>query len=370
MLVTNNQFSNKFKGATVLITGHTGFKGAWLTAWLKMLGANLIGISLDSPTNPCHFKAGNLANGMLDLRIDIRERDALESAIISNQPDYLFHLAAQSLVRKSYSDPLETWNTNVIGTLHVLEALRKLDKSCSAVIITSDKCYDNVEWVWGYRETDALGGPDPYSASKGAAELAIRSHVKSYFPKQTSKVRIASARAGNVIGGGDWAADRIIPDCVKAWSEGSIVKLRNPHATRPWQHVLEPLSGYLALAIAINEQPELHGESFNFGPPAQQNHSVLELVQKMSNYWNSVRWEDISSSVNGPYESGLLKLNCDKALHSLKWQAVMGFEDTVRMTAQWYKSFYEESCEISALTSSQIDAYSQIAQQKGLSWAL
>ena len=358
-----------FQDKTVLVTGHTGFKGAWLTSWLKGLGPKVVGIALDPPTKPSHFTSANLADGMVDLRIDIRDRLALEEAIVAAQPDFVFHFAAQALVRRSYEDPMETWETNVLGTLHLLEALRKLDKSCAAVIITSDKCYDNVEWVWGYRETDAIGGPDPYSASKGAAELAIRSHIKSYFPKATSKVRIASARAGNVIGGGDWAVDRIVPDCVKAWSADKLAELRNPHATRPWQHVLEPLSGYLSLAIALTHRPELHGEPFNFGPQAKQNHSVLELVQQMALHWEQVRWNDISSSTAGPYESGLLKLNCDKALHYLQWHAVMGFEDTVRMTAEWYRSYYEKPTNISATTNAQIVSYSAIAKEDGLAWA-
>ena len=360
---------NSFNGSTVLITGHTGFKGAWLTAWLKQLGAKVVGMALDPPTNPSHFVAANLADGITDLRIDIRDRAALESSIVNAQPDFVFHLAAQALVRRSYNDPIETWQTNVLGTLHVLEALRKLDKACAAVIITSDKCYDNVEWVWGYRETDGMGGPDPYSASKGAAELAIRSHIKSYFPKATSKVRIASARAGNVIGGGDWAADRIVPDCVKAWSTNNSVELRNPYSTRPWQHVLEPLSGYLNLAIALSQRPELHGEPFNFGPQVQQNHTVLELLQQMAFYWDQVRYQDMSGSVTGPYESGLLKLNCDKALHFLQWYAVMGFEDTVRMTAEWYRAYYNKMEKIALVTNSQISAYTLIAQQRGLNWA-
>ncbi|MCE5181792.1 MAG: CDP-glucose 4,6-dehydratase [Betaproteobacteria bacterium] len=362
-------FQNAFYGKTVLITGHTGFKGAWLTAWLKQLGAKVTGIALDPPTDPSHFAVTQLANGMVDLRIDIRDRMALEGAFVSAQPDFVFHLAAQALVRRSYDEPIETWQTNVLGTLHVLEALRKLDKPCAAVIITSDKCYDNVEWVWGYRETDAMGGPDPYSASKGAAELAIRSHIKSYFPKATSKVRIASARAGNVIGGGDWAADRIVPDCVKAWSINNAVELRNPYSTRPWQHVLEPLSGYLSLAIALSQRSELHGEPFNFGPPAQQDHSVLELVQQMALHWDKVRWQDVSQSTAGPYESGLLKLNCDKALYYLRWHAVMGFKDTVRMTAEWYRAYYQQPTQIAATTQSQIEAYMVFAKQQGLVWA-
>ena len=362
-------FENAFKTKTVLITGHTGFKGAWLTAWLKQLGAKVVGIALDPPTEPSHFAAAHLVDDMVDLRIDIRNQLDLQEAIVSVQPEFVFHLAAQALVRRSYEDPLETWQTNVLGTLHVLEALRKLDKPCAAVIITSDKCYDNVEWVWGYRETDSLGGPDPYSASKGAAELAIRSHIKSYFPKASSKVRIASARAGNVIGGGDWAADRIVPDCVKAWSTDNLVELRNPHSTRPWQHVLEPLSGYLSLAIALSQRPELHGEPFNFGPQAQQNHSVLELVQQMALHWEQVRWQDVSGSVAGPYESGLLKLNCDKSLHYLEWHAVMGFEDTVRMTAEWYRAYYQKSAKTATITNAQIAAYTGIAKQHGLAWA-
>ena len=360
---------NVFDAKTVLITGHTGFKGAWLTAWLKQLGAKVIGIALDPPTNPSHFAAAGLAEGISDLRIDIRNYAALESAVVSAQPDFVFHLAAQALVRRSYENPFETWQTNLLGTLQLLEALRKVDKLCAAVIITSDKCYDNVEWVWGYRETDAMGGFDPYSASKGAAELAVRSQIKSFFPKATSKVRIASARAGNVIGGGDWAADRIVPDCVKAWSVNNSVELRNPYSTRPWQHVLEPLSGYLSLAVALAQRSELHGEPFNFGPPSRQNHCVLELVQQMALYWDQVHWQEISRSGVAPYESGLLKLNCDKALHHLQWHAVMDFNDTVRMTAEWYKAYYKQPSSIGAMTDIQIKAYTLSAKRQGLAWA-
>lgn len=355
----NDCFNNK----TVVVTGHTGFKGSWLVSWLKQLGANVVGIALDPPTKISHFTVAHIAADMTDIRIDIRDRDALEDVIVKAQPDFVFHLAAQALVRSSYNLPVETWQTNVLGTLHVLEALRKLEKSCIAVFITSDKCYDNVEWVWGYRETDALGGPDPYSASKGAAELAIRSHIKSFFPKDTSKIRIASARAGNVIGGGDWAADRIVPDCVLAWSRKESVKLRNPRSTRPWQHVLEPLGGYLTLAAALVERPELHGESFNFGPPSHQNHSVLELVQQMALHWDQVRWEDVSRDTKGPYESGLLKLNCDKALHYLCWEAVLGFKETVRLTAEWYRAYYEQPELIADVTADQIIKYIELVRQ-------
>ena len=362
-------FNDVFKNKSVLVTGHTGFKGSWLVAWMKLLGAKVTGISLDPITSPSHFVAAHLMDDMNDLRIDIRNRKKIEEVIIAANPDFVFHFAAQALVRRSYEDPIETWETNVMGTLNVLEALRKLDKKCAAVIITSDKCYDNVEWVWGYRESDSIGGPDPYSASKGAAELAIKSHIKSFFPYSTSKVRIASARAGNVIGGGDWSTDRIVPDCVKAWSEFKEVELRNPNSTRPWQHVLEPLSGYICLAIALSERSELHGEPFNFGPQAQQNHSVLELVKQMSKYWDKVKWKDVSQSIEGPYESGLLKLNCDKSLHYLKWHAIMDFDETVKFTSEWYKTYYDNPAKIKSFTESQILAYIDLANKKNLLWA-
>lgn len=358
-----------FKNKNILITGHTGFKGVWLSAWLNLLGAKVTGISLDVLEEPSHFSASDMCNDIEDKREDIRNYNQIEKLIIDSKPDYVFHLAAQAIVRKSYDSPVDTWSTNVMGTINVLEALRKLDHPCSAVIITSDKCYDNVEWVWGYKETDRMGGPDPYSASKGAAELAIKSYIKSYFPSETSKVRLASSRAGNVIGGGDWAEDRIIPDCVRAWSEGKTVELRKPDATRPWQHVLEPLSGYLALAVALNENQDMHGESFNFGPPAQQNQSVLELVQNMSIHWDQVKWKDISGAKEGPYESGLLKLNCDKALALLRWNAVMGFDDTVKMTAEWYKAYYMKDQKIKEVTNLQINAYILAAKDAGLDWA-
>lgn len=353
-----------FQGKTVLVTGHTGFKGSWLSAWLHLLGAKVIGVALDPPTIPSHFAAVELGEMIQDYRLDIRDAMALKAMVQDIQPDFVFHLAAQALVRQSYADPVETYQINVLGTLHILEALRTLGKPCVATMITSDKCYDNVEWVWGYRETDALGGPDPYSASKGAAELVIRSHVKSFFPKG-GNLRVAVARAGNVIGGGDWAANRIVPDCVRAWGAGETVALRNPHSTRPWQHVLEPLSGYLTLAAELHQQAELHGEPFNFGPAAQQSHTVLDLVRAMSRYWADVRWTDISDAALGPYESGLLKLNCDKALHVLRWHASMSFDETIRMTAEWYRAYYEAPGSIGDVTCAQIREYESIAQGRG-----
>jgi len=350
---------NAYKFKNVVVTGHTGFKGSWLVAWLKQMGASVTGIALDPPTKPNHFESGQLTDGIRDHRFDIRNLDAVEQAILEAKPDFVFHLAAQPIVGDSYDDPIKTWSTNVMGTINVLEALRKINHGCSAVIITSDKCYDNVEWEWGYRENDSLGGPDPYSASKGAAEIAIRSYVRSYFSGTDNRVRIASARAGNVIGGGDWAAHRIIPDCVQSWSKNKIVELRSPHSTRPWQHVLEPLGGYLKLGEALSKNNALHGEAFNFGPQAQQNHSVLELVKQMSVSWPKVRWAECETQSPQFYESGLLKLNCDKALHFLKWHAVLDFEETVALTADWYRSFYDEPSSIIEVTNKQIDDYSK-----------
>lgn len=360
---------DRFDGKTVLITGHTGFKGSWLSLWMTKMGARVAGVSLGVPTEPSHFAAAGLGGSIRDYRQDIRDGGSLKALVREIQPDFVFHLAAQALVRRSYADPVDTWQTNAIGTLNVLEALRGLEKPCIAVLITSDKCYDNVEWVWGYRETDALGGPDPYSASKGAAELVIRSHVRSFFPPD-GHVRIGVGRAGNVIGGGDWAEDRIVPDCMRAWSRGETVPLRNPAATRPWQHVLEPLTGYLNLAMALQESSALHGQPFNFGPPAKQDHSVGELVEQMSHHWDRVRWEDVSAQYGGPYESGLLKLNCDKALHHLRWRAVWDFETTVRETALWYRRYYEQPARsIADFSLEQIAAYVSAARNQGLAWA-
>lgn len=358
-----------FKGSRVLITGHTGFKGSWLSLWLNQLGADVHGASLDIPSKPSNFAATHLASNIHDHRIDIQDGISLSGLVEKIQPNFVFHLAAQALVRPAYANPIDTWQTNAMGTINVLESLRLLEDPCIAVLITSDKCYDNVEWVWGYRETDALGGPDPYSASKGAAELAIRSYVRSFFPVD-GPVRIGVGRAGNVIGGGDWAEDRIVPDCMRAWSRGEMVQLRNPRATRPWQHVLEPLSGYLHLAIALKGNSRLHGEPFNFGPPPQQNHAVGELVSAMSEHWDQVRWEDMSTHNDGPYESGLLRLNCDKALHHLGWQAAWGFEDTVQETALWYRRFYENPSEsIADFSLHQIASYVEAAQLQGIAWA-
>ena len=362
--------SDVYAGKKIILTGHTGFKGSWLSLWLKALGAHVVGLSLDVPSEPSHFDAANIQDHIDDNRIDIRKPKDINDLIINIQPDFVFHLAAQALVRPSYESPLETITTNALGTANLLDSLRHLNNPVVAIMITSDKAYDNVEWVWGYRETDRLGGKDPYSASKGMAEMAIRTFVESYFHKQDSNVRVGIARAGNVIGGGDWAVDRIVPDCIKAWSENQFVDIRSPMATRPWQHVLEPLSGYLALGAALKQDAHLHGEAFNFGPPAHQNHPVKELIDEMAQYWDYVKWNDISQAEDQLHEAGLLKLNCDKALFDLQWMPTLQFGETVRMTVEWYKAFYQ-SADLSMynFSMSQIEEYSQLAQKREVVWA-
>jgi len=365
----NNKLSNIYKNKTVLITGHTGFKGSWLSAWLTSLGAKVVGVSIDIPTEPSNYEVSGINDGIESYTLDIRETSSVRQLVEEVQPDFIFHLAAQALVRPSYELPLETITTNAIGTANVLDALRYLDKQIVAVMITSDKAYDNVEWVWGYRETDRLGGRDPYSASKGMAELAIRSYVESFFNKD-SNVRVGITRAGNVIGGGDWAKDRIVPDCMNAWSKNEIVDIRSPDATRPWQHVLEPLSGYLMLGASLSQKSTHHGEAYNFGPHTNQNYSVRELIDEMAKCWEQVRWNDISQDYGHLHEAGLLKLNCDKALFDLGWQPTLQFEETVKMTVEWYKTYYQnDNKSMHDFIISQIEKYTSYAKDRNILWA-
>lgn len=361
-------YANEFRNKKIVVTGHTGFKGSWLTAWLLRLGAHVTGISLDVPTAPAHFTSARMEGRITHHFADVRNLPLLVEILDVEQPDFVFHMAAQPLVRKSYREPLTTIETNVIGTAHVLEAIRVLNRPCNVVVVTSDKCYDNVEQVWGYRETDSLGGKDPYSASKGAAELVVKTYAQSYFAATNSPVKVAVGRAGNVIGGGDWAEDRIVPDCVRAWSEGSTVDIRYPLATRPWQHVLEPLSGYLQLALQLARRPELNGEPYNFGPPAHQNATVAELLNAIQAHWPGTAWNDVSSSEK-LHEAGLLKLCCDKALQQMGWRPVMDFPETVRFTAAWYRTYYAEPmADIWDFTQSQIAEYEALAATRQLAW--
>ena len=356
-----------FRNKTVLVTGNSGFKGSWLSVWLMELGAKVIGLSMDLPSQPSHFASLGLESRMKHVWGDIRDSDICNELIRTHRPDFLFHLAAQPLVRRSYAAPHETFSTNAGGTLNMLEALRLSQHPCSAVFITSDKCYDNVEQLWGYRENDRLGGKDPYSGSKGAAELVIRSYAESFFSAD-SPIRLAVGRAGNVIGGGDWAEDRIIPDAVRAWSGAMTLGIRNPRATRPWQHVLEPLGGYLALAASLSADSSLRGEAFNFGPPADQNYSVSDLLEEMRLHWPQASWQD-TSEPGAVYEAGLLKLCCDKALHRIGWKPILGFSENVEMTANWYRTFYTGSPDVWQLTVSQIRRYLDLARSRAAVWA-
>ena len=361
-------FAGVYPQRRVLVTGHTGFKGSWLCCWLLSLGAKVAGFSLGIPTQPANFQILDLENRLEHFQGDIRHREVLQQAMTEFAPEMVFHLAAQALVRRSYAAPAETFETNTLGTMNVLECLRHQPSVRAAVIITSDKCYRNVEWTWGYRENDTLGGEDPYSASKAGAELVSYAYLKSYF--ETGRLQLATARAGNVIGGGDWAPDRLVPDCVRAWAAGQPVKIRSPQATRPWQHVLEPLSGYLWLGARLwQEESLVHGESFNFGPAPAVNQSVGELLAAISRYWPQTAWEpEVAESQ--ARESQLLKLCCDKAMNFLNWHAVLSFEETIRLTAEWYQAYYEQGPEpMYGLTCGQIADYQSRAQAQGLAWA-
>jgi CDP-glucose 4,6-dehydratase len=364
-------FNNIYKNKKVLITGHTGFKGSWLTTWLLNLGAEVIGISKDIPTMPAMFEVLELEGKIQHYLIDIRNFDVLNKIIKQEKPDFIFHLAAQAIVSTSYLEPLETISSNVMGTTHILESLRLSNHQCTAIIITSDKAYDNVEQIWGYKENDAMGGRDIYSGSKGAAELIIKSYYHSFFKLDKSNVRLSIARAGNVIGGGDWAKDRIIVDAMIAWSKGNKVEIRSPKATRPWQHVLEPLSGYLSLGQQLYADISLNGEGFNFGPRAEQNRTVQELLVDSSKYWNFDHDDDaftITDNISF-HEAGLLKLNCDKALSHLKWQANLEYKDTIKFTSEWYYDYYQKDLMFNK-TLSQINEYENSAKAKSLKWTV
>ena len=357
-------FRKYFKNKTVLVTGHTGFKGSWLTLWLSLLGAKVIGLSINVPTSPSHFKVINLKNKINHKIIDIRNLKLVKKTFKRYQPDYVFHLAAQSLVKKSYSSPIYTWQTNTIGTLNVLESLRGIKKKCIAVLITSDKSYKNLEIKRGYKESDILGGKDPYSASKSSAELGIQSYINSFFPIKKTKTTIGIARAGNVIGGGDWTENRLIPDCIKSWSKNKRVLIRNPKSTRPWQHVLETASGYLLLASNLKKNKKLHGEAFNFGPNSKKNYDVIFLVSLMKKYWKNVAWKIEKNKRKKFSESNLLKLNCNKAKSILNWENVLNFKKTINMTVNWYKDFYSNPKKIHETSLEQIKEYEKILRQK------
>ena len=339
------RLERSFAGRRVLVTGHTGFKGSWLSLWLAELGAEVTGYALPPSTNPSLFEAASVAQRVRHVEGDVRDGDGLRRAWRESRPEIVFHMAAQSLVRESYADPLATLDTNVMGTAQVLEAARRAPGRVALVVVTSDKCYENREWVWAYRENDPMGGHDPYSMSKGAAELVVSSWRRSFFEsgRADGEVACATARAGNVIGGGDWAPDRIVPDCMRSLALGDRVPVRSPRAVRPWQHVLEPLSGYLLLGAGLlsddREERRRLADSWNFGPETANARNVRDLVESIVARWGSGAWDDVSDP-DAPHEAHLLRLAIDKAHAGLGWLPRWDFATTVAHTVDWYKAFY------------------------------
>jgi len=342
-------FNSAYLNKRVLITGHTGFKGSWLALWFSQMGAKVTGYSLQPPTNPNHFQLLGLnINSVIG---DIRDTDKLKQAFKEQQPEIVFHLAAQAIVRLSYKDPTETLTTNVMGTVNVLEAARAIDSVRAMIVVTSDKCYENREWPCGYREIDALGGYDPYSASKGCAEIITSCWRNSFFNLKdygkTHSTLLASARAGNVIGGGDWAPDRLIPDIMRAVSQSQKVTIRNPGATRPWQHVLEPLSGYLLLGQKLLEGRKEFAEAWNFGPSEEENLSVDQIVKQVKKLWPKIDYQ-IQRSPDRLHEAGLLRLDCAKARGRMQWHPIWDSKNAVEKTTEWYQAYYESRHVLSA----------------------
>jgi len=368
-------FANIFRDKRVLLTGHTGFKGSWLAEWLLLLGARVTGYSLPPPTSPALFEQLGHATRLDHVIGDVRDLAALRDVVDRVKPDFVFHLAAQSLVRLSYSLPVETYSANVMGTVNVLEAVRLAGRRCVVVVVTTDKCYENREWVHSYREEDPMGGHDPYSSSKGAAELVVSAYRQSYFSHSDSLVRLASARAGNVIGGGDWALDRIVPDCIRSLARGDVVPVRNKIATRPWQHVLEPLSGYLWLGALLANPTLIPGRiptvfqgAYNFGPPPDSNRTVADLVTEVLKHWPG-EWRD-QSDPKAVHEATLLNLSTDKAFHFLKWKPVWSFAETIAQTVSWYRKVNTTTGNAVIETPSQIASYVDAARDDGVVWAL
>lgn len=347
-----------WKDKRVLITGHTGFKGSWLSLWLQALGAEVSGYSLPAPTSPSLFELARVAEQMQAIEGDVRDFEHLNRTIKSTRPEIVIHMAAQSLVRRSYLNPVETFATNVMGTVHLLEAARESDSLKAVIVVTSDKCYENREWVWGYREIDPMGGHDPYSSSKGCTELATAAFRNSFFNgtgERQSTAAVASARAGNVIGGGDWAEDRLLPDIMRGWLEGRSVLIRNPQAVRPWQHVLEPLGAYLLLAENLYAEGESYAESWNFGPLEQDARPVSWIVDRCRLFWgDGARWEQ--DEQEHPHEANYLKLDCSKARARLGWEPRWNLERALEATVQWYRA-YQSGDDVRQLTLRQIEEY-------------
>ncbi len=359
-------FNNIYKNKRVLVTGHTGFKGSWLTTWLLELGAEVLGYSKYLPSDPNHFEVLDIESKITHVMGDVRDNSFLVKTVDDFKPHIVFHMAAQPIVRASYDDPKETFDVNLGGTVNVLDLLRTRDYVQAAVIVTSDKCYENVGLDVGYKESDQLGGADPYSASKACAEIAFSSYFRSFY-QHSATLKVAAARAGNVIGGGDWARDRIVPDCVRAWSKNDKPVIRKPDATRPWQHVLEPLSGYLWLAAELLNSGKGNGESYNFGPDSGEVKSVGELADEFLKFWGKGGWvhEPLEGNMK---EAKLLKLSIEKSHKDLAWAPTLNFSETIQFTADWYKRFYGNTEDIYELTVGQINDYVAKASAKKLRW--
>jgi CDP-glucose 4,6-dehydratase len=361
-----DKFNNIYENKKVLVTGATGFKGTWLSIWLNRLGAKVIGYSLQPPTTPSMFEICNLGNKITNIIGDVRDYSSLVNVVEEYRPEIVFHLAAQPLVRLSYKSPKETYETNVMGTVNLLEAVKNTDSVKAVVVITTDKCYENKEWVYGYRESDSMGGYDPYSSSKGCAELVVSSYRNSFYNERG--IALASARAGNVIGGGDWAEDRLIPDFVRAISKNRSIVIRNPIATRPWQHVLEPLSGYLLLAASMLKDKEKYSSAWNFGPRDSDVLSVEEILKLSVNFWGKGSIE--LDEGHNPHEANLLKLDISKAKSYLKWNPAYDVNRAVDKTINWYKNYYENKDEnMYEYTLKQIDEYEKEAKIQNLIWS-
>lgn len=354
-------FGGQYQDRKVLLTGHTGFKGSWLALWLAQLGARVTGAALPPGTMPNHWDL--LGLNLADHRLDMRDGAAVAELVAGAQPEIVFHLAAQPLVRRSYRDPLETWSTNVMGTANLLEACRQAPSVRAIVVITSDKCYENLERPAGYRETDRLGGHDPYSASKAAAELVVASYRRAFFDAPNAPL-VASARAGNVIGGGDWSEDRLIPDLVRALVGRSSLEIRSPHATRPWQHVLESLSGYLLLGQRLLEGRRDLAEGWNFGPETEGNRTVAEMLKRLSAHWPELAWQP--STRLEPHEAALLHLDSAKAKAQLGWKPIWGLDETLTATAGWYRRFLATG---QADSHTQLEGYIAAARAAGAGWS-
>jgi len=357
-----------YQNRRVLITGNTGFKGSWLTLWLKKLGADIAGLSIDIPTQPSIFEALGMEKEIKHYWADVRKNEEVDAVFKEFKPEIVFHLAAQPIVSESYRNPRLTFETNVLGMVNIMSAITSCPGVKGAVLITSDKCYENVEWPYGYRENDRLGGKDPYSASKACAELVAYAYHYSFLSSEDAPLTVTT-RAGNVIGGGDWAPNRLVPDIVRSWEKQEELVVRSPDATRPWQHVLEPLSGYLCLGEKLLKgDKEYTGRAFNFGPLEGAMKSVETLVKAFSDFWPDAQWKVVRDGKMK--ESSLLKLDCSRSQHELDWSAVLNFSETITFTAEWYKKFYESNEDIKSFTLGQIDDYIEMARNRMIAWSM